>query len=91
MGDWQELRRVPRGYRKAAPARIAYIWWDIHYHAVGETIRDHVELGVWFYPKGQEPKYRTYLTGFQAVPRVGSSGPRHSAELADHQRRFHGA
>jgi hypothetical protein len=48
----------------------AHIWWDIHYHAVGETIRDHVELGVWFYPKGQEPKYRTYLTGFQAIPRV---------------------
>ena len=49
----------------------SHIWWDIHYHAVGETIRDHVELGVWFYPKGQEPKYRTYLTGFQAVSRVG--------------------
>lgn len=51
----------------------SHIWWDIHYHAVGETIRDHVELGVWFYPKGQEPKYRTYLTGFQAVPRVGTT------------------
>ena len=51
----------------------AHIWWDIHYHAVGETIRDHVELGVWFYPKGQEPKYRTYLTGFQAIPRVGNT------------------
>ncbi len=51
----------------------AHIWWDIHYHAVGETIRDHVELGVWFYPKGQEPKYRTYLTGFQATSRVGAA------------------
>jgi hypothetical protein len=51
----------------------AHIWWDIHYHAVGETIRDHVELGLWFYPKGQEPKYRTYLTGFQAVSRVGAA------------------
>ena len=28
---------------------------------------DHVELAVWFYPKGQEPKYRTYLTGFQGT------------------------
>ena len=43
------------------------ISWDIHIHAVGEEIRDHVELGVWLYPKGQEPKYRTYLTPFQAV------------------------
>lgn len=41
------------------------ISWDIHIHAVGETIRDHIELGVWLYPKGQEPKYRTNLTAFQ--------------------------
>jgi hypothetical protein len=43
------------------------ISWDIHYHAVGEDIRDNVELGIWLYPKGQEPKYRTFLTGFQAI------------------------
>src|SRR5215510_4496805 len=43
------------------------ISWDVHIHAVGEEIRDHVELGVWLYPKGQEPKYRTYLTAFQAA------------------------
>jgi hypothetical protein len=49
----------------------SHIWWDIHYHAVGEAVTDHVELGVWFYPKGQEPKYRTFLTGFQAIPRAG--------------------
>jgi hypothetical protein len=44
------------------------ISWDIHYHAVGEDIRDHVELGVWLYPKGHEPRYRTYLTGFPGSP-----------------------
>jgi len=43
------------------------ISWDIHYHAVGEDIRDDVEIGIWLYPKGQEPKYRTYLTAFQAI------------------------
>ena len=43
------------------------ISWDIHIHAVGEAIRDHVELGIWLYPKGQEPKHRTYLTAFQAI------------------------
>src|SRR5262245_11699426 len=43
------------------------ISWDIHYHAIGEDIRDNVELGIWLYPKGQEPKYRTFLTGFQAI------------------------
>ncbi len=51
----------------------SHIWWDIHYHAVGETIRDDVQLGVWFYPKGQDPKYRTFLTGFQATSRVGAA------------------
>jgi hypothetical protein len=44
----------------------AQISWDIHIHAVGEEIRDDVELGVWLYPKGQEPKYRTQLTAFQS-------------------------
>ncbi|HMD48557.1 MAG TPA: cytochrome c [Bryobacteraceae bacterium] len=51
----------------------SHIWWDIHYHAVGEEIRDHVELGVWLYPKGQEPKYRTYLTAFNATNTAGAA------------------
>ena len=40
------------------------ITWDIHYHAVGEEITDTVELGVYFYPKGQEPKHREVLALF---------------------------
>jgi len=48
------------------------IWWEMHYHAVGEEIRDHVELAVYLYPKGQEPKYRTFLTPFPGTP--GSAG-----------------
>lgn len=50
----------------------ARIWWEMHYHAVGEQITDHVELAVYFYPKDQNPKYRTYLTAFPATP--GSAG-----------------
>jgi hypothetical protein len=37
------------------------IRWDIHYSNGGEDITDVVEMGVYFYPKGQEPKYRTAL------------------------------
>ena len=48
------------------------IWWEMHYHAVGEEIRDHVELAVYLYPKGQEPKYRTRLTLFGATATSGS-------------------
>jgi hypothetical protein len=46
----------------------ARIWWEMHYHAVGEEIRDNVELAIYLYPKGLEPKYRTYLTLFRATP-----------------------
>ena len=45
------------------------IWWELHIHAVGEQIRDHVELGVYLYPKGQEPHYRTRLMAFGSFPR----------------------
>ncbi len=48
----------------------SHIWWDIHYHAVGEKITDDVQLAVWLYPKGEEPKYRTYLVGFGAENRL---------------------
>src|SRR5580693_10280154 len=47
------------------------IWWELHLHAVGEEIRDHAELAVYLYPKGQEPKYRTRLTLFGATSTQG--------------------
>jgi len=50
------------------------IWWEMHYHAAGEEIRDHVELAVYLYPKGQEPKYRTFLTAFPATPGSAALG-----------------
>jgi hypothetical protein len=44
----------------------ARIRWDVHYHSVGEQIRDNVELGIYLYPKGVTPKYRTRLMEFHA-------------------------
>src|SRR3989454_2685581 len=64
IGKGYDLYRPDTGKLLLPGSKIA---WDIHYHAVGEDIRDHVEIGIWLYPKGQEPKYRTYLTGFQAI------------------------
>lgn len=46
----------------------AHIWWELHLHAVGEQIEDHSELAIYLYPKGQEPKYRTYLMAYTAHP-----------------------
>jgi hypothetical protein len=42
------------------------IVWEMHYHAVGEEISAHTEIGVWFYPKGQEPKHREVLALFNS-------------------------
>jgi hypothetical protein len=36
--------------------------WDVHYSQAGETITSSVEMGIYFYPKGQVPKYRAGLT-----------------------------
>jgi hypothetical protein len=44
----------------------AQIRWEMHLHAVGEQIRDHVELAIYLYPKGEVPKYRTRLSLFGA-------------------------
>ena len=50
----------------------SHVWWDIHYHASGETVKDHVELGIWFYPKDKAPTHRVFLTGFQSTSRIGT-------------------
>ncbi len=36
------------------------IRFDIHYHSVGEELTDSSEVAVWFYPKGEVPKYRVF-------------------------------
>jgi hypothetical protein len=46
------------------------ISWDQHLHAVGEEITGGSELGLWFYPKGEEPSKRSYLIGFTGIDRT---------------------
>src|SRR5579863_10212012 len=70
VGKGYDLYRPDSGKLLLPGAQIS---WDVHIHAVGEQIRDNVELGIWLYPKGQQPKYRTYLTGFQALRGFNSS------------------
>ncbi|MFN7982164.1 MAG: cytochrome c [Vicinamibacterales bacterium] len=43
------------------------ISWDQHIHAAGEAVTGGSELGLWLYPKGQEPKKRSYLVGFTGL------------------------
>ncbi len=58
VGKQGEIMRPNTGKLMRAGSRIV---WDIHYSSVGEDITDTAELGIYFYPKGQEPKYRQTL------------------------------
>lgn len=45
--------------------------WDQHLHAVGEEVDAGSEIALWLYPKGQEPKKRSYLIGFTGLKKRG--------------------
>ena len=59
VGKQGELQRPGTGKLLLPGAKFH---WDIHYSAAGEQITSQVEMGIYFYPKGQEPKYRTSLS-----------------------------
>ena len=66
VGKDGEQMRPNAGKLLLPGSRIA---WDIHYSsAPDEDVTDVVEMGVWFYPKGQDPKYRQHLL------RMGNTG-----------------
>jgi hypothetical protein len=58
VGKQGELMRPNAGKLMLPGSKIV---WDIHYSNGGEDVTDTVELGVYLYPKGQEPKYRQVL------------------------------
>lgn len=64
VGKQGEIMRPNSGKLMLPGSNIIF---EMHYHAVGEQITDHVELGIYFYPKGQEPKYRQTLAALQSV------------------------
>ena len=66
VGKGVEYMRSDTGVLMLPGSRIA---WDIHYSNGGEDITDAIEMGVYFYPKGQQPKYRQHLV------RMGKQGP----------------
>lgn len=45
--------------------------WDQHLHASGEEVTVGSEIALWLYPKGQEPKKRSYLIGFTGLKKRG--------------------
>ena len=58
VGKQGEMMRPGSGKLMLPGSKIV---WDIHYSNGGEDITDSAELGIYFYPKGQEPKFRQVL------------------------------
>jgi hypothetical protein len=69
VGKQGELMRPNSGKLMKPGSKIH---WDIHIHAVGEEITTQAELALYFYPKGEEPKYRQRLGIYHAI----AGGPR---------------
>jgi hypothetical protein len=65
VGKQPELIRPNSGMLMLPGSKIA---WDIHYSNGGEDVTDVMELGIYFYPKGEVPKYRQHLV------RMGRTG-----------------
>jgi len=63
VGKQGEIMRPNSGKLMLPGSKIR---WDIHYSNGGEDITDQVELGIYFYPKGQEPKFRQQLALYGA-------------------------
>lgn len=64
VGKEGELMRADTGRLIMPGARIS---WDVHYASVAEDVTDAVEMGLYFYPKGQEPKYKQLLISVGSV------------------------
>ena len=64
VGKQGEIMRPNSGKLMLPDSKIVF---DIHYSAAGEDVTDAVELGIYFYPKGQEPKYRQALALFSGI------------------------
>ncbi len=64
IGKGYDLYRPGTGKLLVPGEKIS---WDQHIHAYGEETPAGSEIGIWFYPKGQEPKKRSYLIGFTGL------------------------
>jgi hypothetical protein len=64
VGKQGEIMRDKSGKLIKAGSSIV---WDIHYSSAGEEVTDTVELGLYFYPKGEEPKHRQVLSAWSTL------------------------
>jgi hypothetical protein len=84
-GPSKEWRRDAPGFR-APRLPGSKIVWEVHYHAVGETITDSVELGV-FLSEGPEAEASRSPGAVQHLQRTAHDA-RHSSESGDDDRKL---
>ena len=58
VGKQGEVMRPDSGKLMLPGSKVVF---DIHYSDGGEEVTDTVDVGFYFYPKGEEPKYRQVL------------------------------
>jgi hypothetical protein len=80
VGKQGEMMRPGSGKLMLPGSKIV---WDVHYSNGGEDITDHVELGVYFYPKGQEPKFRQVLHLMGGTNAGGVDIPPHTVKATE--------
>ena len=72
VGKQGELMRPNSGKLMLPGSKIGF---NLHYSATTEDVTDIVELGIYFYPKGQEPKFRQVLHNMGATNSSGVDIP----------------
>jgi hypothetical protein len=80
VGKQGEIMRPGSGKLMLPGSKIV---WDIHYSNGGEDITDTVELGVYFYPKGQEPQFRQVLHLMGATNAGGVDIPPNTVKVTE--------
>jgi hypothetical protein len=80
VGKQGEMMRPNSGKLMLPGSKIV---WDIHYSNGGEDITDQAELGIYFYPKGQEPKYRQVLHLMGATNAGGVDIPPNTVKVTE--------
>ncbi len=59
-GVGKRYETFPEGVGMLVPAGEAQVVWNLHYFPVGERVEnDVVEVGLWFYPEGEDPEIQT--------------------------------
>jgi hypothetical protein len=81
VGKGVEYMRADTGVLMLPGSRIA---WDIHYSNSGqEDVTDVIEMGVYFYPKGEKPKYRQHLVRMGKLGALALDIPPNTVHLTE--------